>query len=129
MGTDQALTRARFGPHFRALRSRRRMGLREFCRAAEADPANISRMESGLLPPPAELVLRRYAEALGVAYGSDEWYALVDLAAADRGIVPKDILEDAELAARLPVFFRTLRGERPSGEDLQALADKLKRNP
>ncbi len=119
----------RFGAYFRECRTRKRMGLREFCRAAEADPANVSRMESGLLPPPPEETLRRYAEVLGVAYGSSDWYTLVDLAAADRGIVPKDIMADSELAAKLPLFFRTLRGERPSAEDLRGLADDLKHNP
>jgi transcriptional regulator with XRE-family HTH domain len=131
MGTTQTqgATGVRFGSYFRALRTRKRLGLRAFCRLAAADPANVSRLESGLLPPPAEPVLRRYAEALGVIHGSEDWYTLVDLAAADRGIVPKDILEDAELAARLPLFFRTLRGDRPSSADLQALAAELKRNP
>jgi len=119
----------RFGAYFRELRTRKRMGLREFCRAAEADPANVSRMEGGLLPPPPEETLRRYAEAVGVAYGSADWYTLVDLAAADRGIVPKDIMADSELAAKLPLFFRTLRGERPSEEELRNLADDLKHNP
>jgi transcriptional regulator with XRE-family HTH domain len=119
----------RFGAYFRELRTRKRMGLREFCRAAEADPANVSRMESGLLPPPPEETLRRYASAVGVTYGSSDWYALVDLAAADRGIVPKDIMADAELAAKLPLFFRTLRGDRPSNDDLRNLADELKHNP
>jgi transcriptional regulator with XRE-family HTH domain len=119
----------RFGVYFRELRTRKRMGLREFCRAAEADPANVSRMESGLLPPPPEDTLRRYAEAIGVKYGASDWYTLVDLAAADRGIVPKDIMENSELAAKLPLFFRTLRGERPSEEDLRALAEDLKHNP
>ena len=40
-----------------------------------------------------------------------KWYSLVDLAAADRGIIPNDIMENEELVKELPAFFRTLRGK------------------
>lgn len=117
-----------FGTFLKELRARNRITLREFCRKAEADPGNISRMERGLLPPPQdEEILRRYAGAVDVAYGSDDWYRFVDFAAADRGIVPRDLLSDKEVTGMLPVLFRTLRRDRPDDEKLQKLVEKLRR--
>ena len=116
-----------FGKYLKALRKEKRIGLRDFCRKAEADPGNISRMERGLMPPPqSEDILRRYATAAGVEYGSDDWYRLVDLAAADKGIVPRDLLENEEVVQMLPAFFRTLRGQKPTKEEMKRLAEKLR---
>jgi len=110
------------------LRIRNRITLREFCKRAEADPGNISRMERGLIPPPQdEAILKRYAAAAEVAYGSDDWYRFVDFAAADCGIVPKDLLSEEEVVGMLPVLFRTIRRDRPDEEQLERLVDKIRR--
>jgi len=120
---------AHFGEFLKGLRARQRITLREFCIRAQADPGNISRMERGLIPPPqSEEILRRYAEAAGVAYGQDDWYQLVDLASADRGIVPRDLMSDEELVSLLPAFFRTLRGQRPTDEEMLLLAEKIRKS-
>jgi transcriptional regulator with XRE-family HTH domain len=117
-----------FGNYLKSLLAAKRITLREFCRRAEADPGNISRMERGLIPPPQdEHILKRYAGAAEVRYGSDEWYRFVDLAAADRGIVPRDLLSDKEVVKILPVLFRTMRRDRPDEEQLNRLVDKLRR--
>jgi len=102
--------------------------LREFCRRAECDPANISRVERGLMPPPrSEKILEKYAAALGLTKGSDEWYQLFDLAAAEHGMLPADLMSDKELVAALPTFFRTLRGQKPTREEMIRLAEKIRR--
>jgi len=117
-----------FGPYLKQLRMERRITLRDFCGKADADPGNISRMERGVWPPPQDQnILERYAKALDLKPGSDEWYRLFDFAAADRGIVPQDIMNDAEVVKVLPVLFRTLRREKPTEEDLDRLVDKLRR--
>jgi len=117
-----------FGDYLRALREGRRITLREFCRRAKADPANISRLERRLMKPPQnENILRRYAEAIGLERGSDEWYDFFDLASANNGAIPEHIRSDEELVKRLPAFFRTLRGEKPTAEEMQRLVDKIKR--
>ena len=73
---------------------------------ADADPGNISRMERRAIPPPQDRdILSRYAKALNLRDGSDEWYLFFDLAAADRGIIPQDIMDDAELVKELPAFL------------------------
>lgn len=117
-----------FGSYLKQLRMERRITLRDFCGKADADPGNISRMERGVWPPPQDqVILERYAKALDLKPGSDEWYRLFDFAAADRGIVPQDIMNDAEVVKVLPVLFRTLRREKPTEEDLDRLVDKLRR--
>jgi len=116
-----------FGSYFEQLRQEQGLTLRMFCKKASCDPANISRMERGLIPPPkGRGILGKYALALNLVEGSDEWYQFFDLAAADQGIVPQDIMEDAELVKVLPVFFRTLRGQKPTKAEMDKLAIKIR---
>lgn len=116
-----------FAVYFQGLRKGSRITLRAFCEAASADPGNISRMERRAIPPPQDReILSRYAKALNLAEGSDEWYLFFDLAAADRGIIPKDIMDDAELVKELPAFFRTLRGQKPTETEMRKYAVRKK---
>jgi transcriptional regulator with XRE-family HTH domain len=118
-----------FAEFFKSLRKERRITLRDFCAAAGADPGNISRMERGaLIPPQDREILTRYAQALDVTEGSDQWYLFFDLAAADRGMIPKDLMDDAEVVKRLPAFFRTLRGQRPTEKELRKIVEKIKKS-
>ena len=116
-----------FGSYFEQLRQEQGLTLRMFCKKAACDPANISRMERGLIPPPkGREILEKYAEALNLVEGSDEWYRFFDLAAVDQGIVPGDIMADQDLVKVLPVFFRTLRGQKPTEEEMTKLAEKIR---
>ena len=117
-----------FGRYFAELR-RERLGmtLRRFCERHGFDPGNISKLERGKLPPPQSPdLLEKYARALGLKKGSDEWYEFFDRAAAARGEIPADVLEDDEVVAHLPVLFRTLRGDRVSDEQLRKLIEIIK---
>jgi len=117
-----------FGSYFEQLRQEQGLTLRMFCKKASCDPANISRMERGLIPPPkGREILEKYAEALNLVEGTSEWYKFFDLAAANHGIVPQDIMADAELVKVLPVFFRTLRGQKPTEEEMTKLAEKIRK--
>lgn len=117
-----------FGRFFESLRQRNALTLREFCKKAGADPANISRMERGVMPPPkSREILERYALALGIESGSDDWYEFFDLAAANQGMVPKDLMTDSELVKALPAFFRTLRGQKPTPEEMKRVAEVIRR--
>src|SRR3989338_11644970 len=103
-------TSAVFGEFFKAKRQALGLTLREFCLKHELDPGNLSRLERGLLPPPQDReVLEKYAKCLALKSGSDDWYAFFDLAAAAKGRLPAELLEDKELVAKLPLVFRTLR--------------------
>lgn len=118
-----------FAAYFLALRKQNRITLRAFCEAAAADPGNISRMERRAIPPPQDReILNRYAAALGLKEGSDEWYMFYDLAAADRGIIPQDLLEDPELVKALPAFFRTLRGQKPTESEMLSVIEKIRKS-
>ncbi len=117
-----------FGEYLKTLRFEKRITLREFCKRAQADPGNISKMERGIWPPPQDSdILERYAAALEIQKGTDKWYRFSDLAAADRGIIPRDLLSDKEVLEMLPVFFRTLRRQRPTPEELDRLVEKFRR--
>ena len=118
-----------FGDFFKQLRKKKKITLREFCIQAQADPANISRLERGAMPPPQDKdILERYAKALGIQTGSDDWYTFFDLAAAGRGMIPKYLMSDSEVVKKLPAFFRTLRGQKPTEEEMLKLVDKIKKS-
>jgi hypothetical protein len=56
----------------------------------------------------------------------DDWLKFFEYAAVDAGRIPDHILEDEKLAAHLPVFFRTLSGQKPSREDMEKLLGIIK---
>jgi hypothetical protein len=78
-------------------------------------------------PPQGGEILERYAKALELKEGTDGWYLFSDLAAADKGIVPKDIMADEDLVKLLPAFFRTLRGQKPTAEEMRKIAKKIRK--
>ncbi len=118
-----------FGPYLKNIRSQKRVTLRDFCKKADADPGNISRIERGVWPPPQDHdILERYAKALVIKEATDEWYRFFDYAAADRGIVPQDIMSNQEVVKMLPVFFRTMRGQKPTEKEMLELAEKIRKS-
>ena len=117
-----------FGAFFKRLRIAQGMTLRRFCAANGFDPGNISKLERGLLPPPGGRdKLLEYSRALKVRRGSDDWYEFFDLARASRGKLPPEILRDRDVVARLPLLFRTLRGQKVSEEKLNELIELIRR--
>lgn len=126
-GTTKA--QSTFGPYLKNIRIQKRVTLRDFCKKADADPGNISRIERGVWPPPQDQdILERYAKALAIKEATDEWYRFFDYAAADRGIVPQDIMSDQEVVKMLPVFFRTMRGQKPTEKEMRELAEKIRKS-
>ena len=116
-----------FGEFIKQIRERQRLGLREFCLENGYDPSNWSKIEREVLPPPRdEDTLRTWAKQLGLKQGSDDWLKFFDYAAVDSGRIPDYVLQDEKLAAQLPVFFRTLSGKKPSGEELENLIKLLR---
>jgi transcriptional regulator with XRE-family HTH domain len=116
-----------FGTFIKELRARKRLGLREFCLEHGHDPSNWSKIEREVSSPPRdEETLRKWAKQLGIKPDTDDWHKFFDYAAVDAGRIPDHLLEDEELAAHLPVFFRTLSGQKPSREDLEKLLGIIK---
>ena len=117
-----------FGAFFKACRVKSGITLRAFCNMHGFDPGNISRLERGRMPPPtSEEKLTEYAEALGIERGSDDWYEFFDRAAAERGRIPADLLSDEELLGKMPVLFRTLRGDKFDASQLDDLIERIRR--
>jgi transcriptional regulator with XRE-family HTH domain len=117
-----------FAKYLKQLRLATGLSLREFCLEHGIDPGNYSRLERGLFPPPQrDELLEKYASALGLERGSDNWLQLFDLAAASRGHLPKDLLTDEELLDKLPALFRTLRGSAIEPSKLDDFIDDARR--
>lgn len=117
-----------FGEFFRAMRAKHGLSLREFCLNNGLDPGNISRLERGLMQPPESRdKLEQYATCLKIKKGGDDWYTFFDLAAAERGKIPDDVLDDRAIVDQLPVLFRTLRGQRVDPKDLNDLIERIRK--
>jgi transcriptional regulator with XRE-family HTH domain len=116
-----------FGSYFKELRAKKRLGLRDFCREVEYDPSNWSKIERGLAKPPSNPeTLGKWARAVGLEPTMPEWQVFLDLAALANGEIPPDLLADEDLAPLLPAFFRTVRGEKPTEDELRAIAEKIR---
>ena len=117
-----------FGGFFKKKRIESGLTLREFCRRNGFDPGNISRLERGILAPPkSEETKTRYADALGIKKGTDDWLEFCDHAAAESGKLPDDISEDEYLLKHLPVLFRTIRDAKLSEEEIRKLIDIVRK--
>ena len=116
-----------FGTFIKELRAKQRLGLREFCLKTGYDPSNWSKIEREVSPPPKdEATLRDWAKQLGLKPDTDDWHKFHDYAAVDAGRIPDHVLEDEELLAKLPAFFRTISGNKPSRAELENLIKLLR---
>jgi transcriptional regulator with XRE-family HTH domain len=117
-----------YGEFIKEIRLNKGMSLREFCKLTEIDASNWSKIERGLLAPPQdEEKLKRIAKVLGIKSGSETWKEMKDLANIDAGIIPEDIRSDQEVLKALPMFFRTIRSDKPTAEELDKLIDMIKK--
>jgi len=119
---------ALFGEYFKKKRLEMRITLRQFCLENGLDPGNISKIERGILPPPqSRKKLAHYAKCLGIVEGSDEWLEFFDIARTDAGRIPEELLADKNIVAKLPLFFRTIKGQKLTGEQLEKFARALEK--
>lgn len=110
---------SRFGTEVRQLRIEHGISIRQFCRTMEVDPSNWSKVERGILPPTmGEEFYERLANELGLPLNSEKITSLRDLAASESGRIPADLAQDPEVSSLMPLFFRTLRNERPTRQEL-----------
>ena len=117
-----------FGKFFKELRIKKGLTLRQFCSNNGLDPGNISKLERGLFPPPnSKEKLEQYARCLGIQEGTDDWYDFFDKASACKGQIPPDVMSDRDLVEKLPLVFRTLRGQKVSVDKLEGLAELIKK--
>jgi len=117
-----------FGEFIKELRIKKRLTLREFCKINGHDPGNWSKIERGLLyPPENEKTLSDWALQLGIKKSDSDWFEFMDLASLTRGKIPSDIINNEELMDKVPLFFRTIRGDKPSKEELKELLKIIKK--
>jgi len=69
--------------------------------------------------------LKKYAKSLNLKEGTDDWYLFFDLAAAETGRFPKELMEK-DVLKRMPLLFRTLRGKKLTKEKLDKLIRIIK---
>ena len=116
----------KFGKKLKKLRIRNEMTLREIAKKTDYDPSNWSKIERGLLNPPAdEKKLKKWADVLRLS--SEETREFVDEALAVQGRIPEDILNKQEKVDLLPAFFRTVRGDKPTKEEFEKLKEKIEK--
>jgi transcriptional regulator with XRE-family HTH domain len=117
-----------YGDFIKEIRAKKEMSLREFCKQVEIDASNWSKIERGILAPPQdEEKLKKIARVLSIKIGSDTWKEMKDLANIDAGIIPEDIRSDEEVLKALPMFFRTVRSDKPTAEELDKLINMIKK--
>ncbi|MDO8515045.1 MAG: helix-turn-helix transcriptional regulator [bacterium] len=115
-----------FGVYFREKRLALGMTLRSFCDRYSYDPGNISRLERNIFTPSTdEEKLEGYAQALKISKGSPDWVQFFDLAHIAKGSLPNDIKNNQRVAAFLPAFYRTVRGEKLDKNKIKKLLELL----
>lgn len=120
----------RFGEFFKKMRHEKSgLSLRQFCLKYELDPGNISKIERGIsAPPSSHKILEKYAVSLGIEEGHDEWYEFFDLAASCSGKLPPDVMSNEQLVEKLPLLFRTIRGQKLDSRKLDELAELIRKS-
>lgn len=117
----------KFGKLLYDLRIKKEYTLREMCRKANYDPSNWSKIERGKISPPSERkVLENWAKILGLKKSSKDFDEFIYQANIAQGIIPFDIMEEKELVASLPAFFRTLKNRKPNKEEIDNMINLIK---
>jgi transcriptional regulator with XRE-family HTH domain len=117
-----------FGDYIKNTRILKGLSLREFCKRIDMDASNWSKIERGVLSPPQDdEKLKLIAKVLEIKKTSEEWKEMKDKASIGAGLIPGDILSDKKVSKSLPLFFRTLRSEKPTPDELDKLIQIIRK--
>lgn len=117
----------KFGKILKELRIEKKFSLRKICKLTNYDPSNWSKIERGVISPPSEeKTLRKLARILGLSQKSKEFQEFIDRARIAQGIIPRDILSRKDAVKCMPAFFRTLRNEKPTKEEIDRLIEIIR---
>jgi transcriptional regulator with XRE-family HTH domain len=98
-----------------------KLTLRQFCQLASVDPSNWSKIERGIgETPKSKEMLDRIAGVLQLNQGEKD--NLIDLAIV--ASIPKEFRSESVIE-KLPIFFRTVRGEKPTEAELKKLFETI----
>ena len=115
----------KFGDYIKDRRIERGITLRNFCKDIQMDPSNWSKIERGVLAPPSDPVLVE-SLALALELNDEQKQEMADLADLARGQIPADLRDD-ETLAKMPAFFRTMRGQEFTFEDFEKLRQGVRK--
>lgn len=104
------------------------VGLRAFARMIDMKPSNLSNIERGKIPPPANSdTINRICDALGLAVNDDRRAQLFDLAAEAKGRIPADVADAIKTSPGVPVLVRTIANRQLSEKKLKELAEYIEK--
>lgn len=116
-----------FGETVKNMRIAQQKTLRQFCNEHGLDPSNWSKVERNVNPPPKEeATLARWARFLGLEQGADAWRDFMYQAEVSRGQIPREVMSDAVLVSKLPVFLRTVRGAELTEAQLDDFIERVR---
>lgn len=106
-------------------RIERGITLRQFCKEIGVDPSNWSKIERGISPATKSKEFREILAKV-LSLSKDETDTLNDLCLID--YIPNELRPSEEILEKLPVFFRTGRGEKASKAELVELFKLLSKS-
>ena len=102
------------------------MTLRDCCDKLGVDASNWSKLERDVNPAPKDVeILEAWAEFFRLNIREKQEF--FDLAALSRNQIPEDIASDERLMAKLPAFFRVVRGKELEGDKLKEFIQDLRK--
>ncbi|MFH1412905.1 MAG: helix-turn-helix transcriptional regulator [bacterium] len=114
-----------FGEILKSLRIKNELSIREACKLTEYDPSNWSKIERGLISPPADRkVLAKWGKVLKVE--KDKLNQFIDKAQIAQGIIPDDMVDKKEMLELMPAFFRTVRNRKPTKDEIDSLVKLIR---
>jgi transcriptional regulator with XRE-family HTH domain len=116
-----------FGQFIREKRLNADLSLRKFCQLTQIDPSNWSKIERDHLTPGfSREKMEEIAKLVNLTPGSRDYLDFFNLAEIAKGKIPENIYTDKEVLDVLPIFFRTVQGQKPSPEELDKVITLLK---
>lgn len=117
-----------FAQFLKGQRISQNLTMRRFAEEKGYDVGYISRLENGVMKPPAEREkMEALASALNLKPETKEWVTFFDLAAAARKELPLDIQEDIHAVKILPAFYRTLRKKNVDRAEVDRLLEFIRK--
>jgi len=103
------------------------IGLRAFADLVNMKPSNLSNIERGRIPPPANRkAIETMSNALGLPRDDPRRERLFDLAAKAKNRVPADVADAVKAQPGIPVLVRTVVNKQLDENKLRELADYIK---
>ncbi|MDO4967494.1 MAG: helix-turn-helix domain-containing protein [Candidatus Saccharibacteria bacterium] len=115
-----------FSEFFKKRRIELGLTVRKFAQTKGYDVGYISRLENGLIAPPADTEkVKTLGKALEIKESSKNWTEFLDLVAIARSEIPEDLRQNEMAIKMLPAFYRSLRKKNLDEKEVEKLIDLL----